>query len=405
MKIPDKYKSQGYFVRVNKEKTIRKGKGYHYRAIFAIWDGQKWNTQSTTAGLTTRDLADEWLDAKVKELTEKGKDIMLNPETVKGFAEAHYKPFLRDHKKIQYVQEFQKLDVICEFFEDKLIDEVNKLDVFAFKTWLLKRPYKRGKGEKKRSDASANRYLSRLRGLLNFAEEVGKRKSHISFKNILAKENPKQAYISFEEFMRVLDKCYEVPKCNRWKRDRSHMRLTLIGGYTTGLRIDELRHVSRGMLRTDSAKRIGVIKLVMNDSRNKIHTKTVDISTWLYDEMEAAGVFERNGDEKVFDTTNYYNLVKDLFRRAGVSNDVTFHTLRAANATERDTAGQDRESIHAGLGWAKDSNVPEKHYLRYQDHHVIEKGSSYNERLQRLRQHHSESAAKTDGLLDAASLE
>ena len=394
MRIPDKYKPQGYFTRVNKEKTIRKGKGYQYRAIFAIWDGHKWHTQSNTKGLTTKGLADEWLDKKVKEFTAKGKDIMLNPETVKGFAEAHYKPFLRDHKKIQYEYEFQKLDVVYEFLGDKLIDEVNKLDVLAFKTWLLKRPYKRGKGEKTRSEASANRYLSRLRGLLNFAEEVGKRKNHISFKNIVAKENPKQAYISFEEFMRVLDKCYEVPKCNRWKRDRSHMRLTLIGGYTTGLRIDELRNVTRGMLRTDDAKRIGVIKLVMNDSRNKIHTKTVDISTWLYDEMEAAGVFERDDDEKVFNTTNYYNLIKDLFRRAGVSDDVTFHTLRAANATERDTAGQDRESIHAGLGWAKDSNVPEKHYLRHQDCHIVEKGSSYNERLQRLRQLHSERTAE-----------
>jgi hypothetical protein len=31
-----------------------------------------------------RGLADEWIDATVKELTEKGKDIMRNPETVKG---------------------------------------------------------------------------------------------------------------------------------------------------------------------------------------------------------------------------------------------------------------------------------------------------------------------------------
>ena len=140
MKIPDKFKSQGYFARAYKEKTIRKGKEYHYRAIFAIWDGQKWKTQSTTTGLTTRDVAEEWLDAKVQELTEKGKEIMLNPETVKGFAEAHYKPFLRDHKKIQYEYEFQKLDVIYEFLGDKLIDEVNKLDVLAFKTWLLEKP-------------------------------------------------------------------------------------------------------------------------------------------------------------------------------------------------------------------------------------------------------------------------
>lgn len=108
----------------------------------------------------------------------------------------------------------------------------------------------------------------------------------------------------------------------------------------------------------------------------------MDISTWLYDEMEAAGVFEGNDHERLFDKTNYYKLIKDFFQRAGVSGDDTFHTLRAANATERDTAGQDRESIHAGLGWAKDSNVPEKHYLRHQDYYVIEKGSSYNDRLQ-----------------------
>ncbi len=96
---------------------------------------------------------------------------------------------------------------------------------------------------------------------------------------------------------------------------------------------------------------------------------------------------------------------KDLFKRAGVSPDVTFHTLRAANATERDTAGQDRESIHAGLGWSKDSNVPEKHYLRHQDYHVIEKGKIFNERLQRLRREHAEKNAISGDVLDADNLE
>lgn len=392
MKIADKYKPQGYFADTYKEETIRKGE-YKYRAVFAIWDGQKWHQQSCTKGLYTQALADEWLDKKVQEFKEKGKDIMLNPETVAGFADAHYKPFLMNHKKIKYQYEFQKLDVICEFLGNKLVDEVSKLDAFAFKTWLLEKPYKQGKVEKERTEASAHRYLSRLRGLLNFAEEVGKRKNHFSFKGIIVKEKPKTAYISFDEFMRVLDACYEVPKCNRWKRDRSHMRLTLIGGYTTGLRIDELRHVTRGMIRTDDEKRVGIIKLEMPDSKNKIHTKTVDISTWLYNEMEAAGVFEKGDDETVFNTTNYYPLVKDLFKRAGVSSDVTFHTLRAANATERDTAGQDRESLQAGLGHKKGSGVTERHYLRHQDYHVIEKGKVFNERLEILLKEHANKKA------------
>jgi integrase len=405
VRIPDKYIPQGYFADVSKEKTIRKGE-YRYRAVFAIWDGQRWHPESSTKGLTTRGLADEWLDAKVKALTEKGADIMLNPETVSGFTEAHYKPYLKNHKKIQYKFEFRKLDVICEFLGKKLIDEVSKLDVFAFKTWLMERPYKRGKSEQERSEASAHRYLSRLRGLLNFAEEVGKRKNHISFKDIIEKESPKTAYISFEEFLRVLDACYEIPKCNRWKRDRSHMRLTLIGGYTTGLRINELRNVTRRMILTDDLERRGVIKLGMPDARNKIHTKTVDISTWLYDEMQAAGVFDLADDATVFNTTNYYNLVKDLFARAGVSPDVTFHTLRAANATERDTAGQDRESLQVGMGHAKGSGVTERHYLRHQDYHIIEKGAVYNDRLERLRREHGlKRPHAPDDVLDAETLD
>jgi hypothetical protein len=35
MKIAEKYKQQGYFARSYKEKTIRKGREYEYRAIFA----------------------------------------------------------------------------------------------------------------------------------------------------------------------------------------------------------------------------------------------------------------------------------------------------------------------------------------------------------------------------------
>jgi len=405
MRIADKYKKDGYFARTYKEETIRKGE-YRYRAVFAIWDGQKWHTESCTKGLLTKDLADEWLTTKRQQFVDKGKEIMLNPETVRGFVETYYKPYLKNEKKIKYKYEFQKLDVICEYLGDKLIDEVNKLDVLTFKTQILERRYKRGTTERERTEQSAHRYLSRLRGLLNFAVEVEKRKNQISFRNIIKKETAKKSYISFEEFLRVLDACYEIPKCNRWKRDRSHLRLTLIGAYTTGLRIDELRHVTRPMIRTDDKNRVGVIKLEMQDSQNKIHSKTVDISTWLYDEMESAGVFDLDDNAAVFNTTNYYKLVKDLFARAGVSEDVTFHTLRAANATERDTAGQDRESLQAGMGHAKGSGVTEKHYLRHQDYHVIEKGAVFNKRLERLRKEHNvKTTSETDSVLDAETLD
>src|SRR5688572_20709420 len=134
MKIPAKYIPQGYYADSFKEKTIRKGKEYKYRAAFAIWDGHKWHTEYCTKGLVTKELADNWLKAKVDQFKEDGTDIMLNPETVSGFVEAHYKPFLID-QGIQFKYEFQKLDVICEFLGEKLINKVTLLDAQAFKNW------------------------------------------------------------------------------------------------------------------------------------------------------------------------------------------------------------------------------------------------------------------------------
>lgn len=74
-----------------------------------------------------------------------------------------------------------------------------------------------------------------------------------------------------------------------------------------------------------------------------------------------------------------------LFKLAGIDPEATFHTLRAASATNRDGAGQDFDALEDKLGDAKGSTLTRKHYIRLDDRQVIDASAVYNEYLERLR--------------------
>ncbi len=83
--------------------------------------------------------------------------------------------------------------------------------------------------------------------------------------------------------------------------NRKRWRLVLIAAYTLGCRVDELVHIKGAHIKyLDAEKRVGLIELTMPDSRNKIHTKKMPITTWLFDEMEEGGVFKKAADERLF---------------------------------------------------------------------------------------------------------
>lgn len=60
----------------------------------------------------------------------------------------------------------------------------------------------------------------------------------------------------------------------RKPENRKRCRLVLVAAYTLGCRVDELFHIVGSHTKfLDEVKRVGLIKLNMPDSRNKIHTK------------------------------------------------------------------------------------------------------------------------------------
>lgn len=394
--IGKKHQAAGIYTNVFKEG--KNGKKKTYRAVFALWDGKDWNIQSKREGLVTKADGWTWIDEKQAEHKRTGTAVMLAKGSFAEFAEKHYKPYLKTKGLKTFDEECRKLDTMTEFFGDEPVKNIDYLRLMEFRDWLMAKPYTRQKRAGKtvetvsfdRTDASAHRYGSRLRHLLKFAIKAKQLHALPAFDDFIIADNesPKTVNITHEEFMRMLAACETIPKGGRENRHR--WRLVLIAAYTLGCRVGELWEIRRSDITSlDHEKRVGVIEIAKNKiarGKAKTTTKKVAITQWLYDEMEAVGAFDKASDERLFMwTKEYRRVIKSLKKLAGVNEEATFHTLRAASATNRDAAGQDFDSLQSELGHAKGSNITRKHYIRPQDKQIIDNAAGYNDYLERLR--------------------
>jgi integrase len=398
--IGKKHQASGIYTNVFVEG--KNGKKKTYRAVFALWDGKEWKVESRRSGLVTRADGWAWIEERQEEHKRTGTSVMLAKGGFAEFVEQHYKPYLKMKGLKTLEEELQKLDTMAEFFGDEPVKNIDYLRVMNFKAWILAKPYTRQKRlgnkvetvEHERSDASAHRYLSRLRHLLKFAIKAKQLHALPAFDDAIeaGNESPKEVNMSHQDFMRLLDACEIVPKGAT--QNRRGWRLVLIAAYTLGCRVGELWDIRRSDVTSlDSKKRVGVITIRKNKmirGKAKTTTKKVAITRWLYDEMEAAGAFEKADDERLFMWTKEYRgpVVNDkysLYKLAGIDPEATFHTLRAASATNRDAAGQDFAALQDELGHAKGSTITRKHYIRPDDRQVIDASATYNEYLERLR--------------------
>lgn len=394
--IGKKHQTAGIYTNVFTEG--KNGKKKTYRAVFALWDGKDWNVKTKREGLVTKADGWTWIEEKQEEHKQKGTAVMLAKGSLAEFVERHYKPYLKTKGLKTFEEECRKLDTIAEFFGNEPVKNIDYLRVMEFKTWIMTKPYTREKRigkaietvEYERTDASAHRYLSRLRHLLKFAIKAKQLHALPAFDDAIIADNecPKTANITHEEFMRMLAACEIIPKGGRENRHR--WRLVLIAAYTLGCRVGELWNIQRrDVTSLDVENRTGVITITKNKmtrGKSKTTTKKVAITQWLYDEMQAEGALDKANDERLFMwTKEYRRVIKSLKKLACVNAEATFHTLRAASATNRDAGGQDFNSLQAELGHAKGSVVTRKHYIRPQDKQIMDNAASYNDYLERLR--------------------
>lgn len=393
--IAESHKERGYFITAQKDG--KDGAAQMYRGIFAVFDvkSTKWHVSSQTGFKTKRD-AKSWAEEKYADLNEKGAAATIasvkGRTNFAGFVEKHYREYLEHDRQIKGIkQELQKLDVLIEFFGMDRIEDIDLLRLKEFKKWLLKRPYvrKEGGNEFYLSSTTTHRYLARLKHLLRYASDtLGTRVP--PFRDLIKKsdEKPRGVKFTFDEFQRMLLACDRL--FPRKPENRQRWRLVLIAAYTLGCRVDELFHIRGANIKfIDEVKRVGLIELNMPDSRNKIHTKKMPITSWLFDEMESAGVFNKGANERLFMWTKAYRKPFDEIRdEAKVNPKGTFHTLRATSATDKAASGQDLDAIQQEVGHRKGSGVTSRHYIHFEDRQIVEAATLFNEKLERMRNNH-----------------
>ena len=386
------HKQKGYFITAQKDGKVRSTQ--MYRSIFAVYDDKGGNWHKTSKkGFTTKRDAKAWAEERYAELAEKGRIAVLasiqNRTNFTAFVERYYRDYLENERQIKGIkQELHKIGVLVEFFGKDRIEDIDLLRIQEFKKWLLNRPYKRkhGKEELRLSRTTAHRYLARLKHLLRYAADtLGTRVP--PFRDLIKKsdESVKSEKFTFDELQRMLNACSEL--FPRRRENRKRWRLVLIAAYTLGCRVDELYQLKgRHIKAIDDVKRVGLLELDMPDSRNKIHTKKMPITTWLYDEMQAAGMFEKAEDERLFMWTKAYRKPFEMIREKAKANPKgTFHTIRATSITDKAASGQELAAIQQEAGHRKGSTITSKHYIRFEDRQIIESASLFNERLERMR--------------------
>lgn len=418
MRIPDIYKQgEGIYKTINKEPykykkaTAKTDKPKtKYRAVFALWNGEDWCAAAGHPQSKKFDSpkdAEKWLDERLRQHEREGTSVMTAKDGFREFVERDYLPVLKKKDLTTLDREVQKLKTLVGYFGDTPLKNIDYLKVNEFSNWFKDQPYitKGSKVEKERSGATVNRYLERLRHCLNVALKAGKIKAVPSFEDAWWPTNGSTATITREEFKRMLAACEITPQGATESRHK--WRLVLIAAYTMGCRVGELWSIRRrDVTSLDKVNRVGVITVEKNKvKRNKKgekkkEYKKLEISTWLYDEMEAAGAFKKGDDERLFMWTREYRRIFktgkfSIMNLAKVNPNATFHTLRSASASNREIY-QDYEAMQQVIGH-KTNKVTDS-YIRHDDRQILERGKGYNQFLEDFR------PKETDDVLDAETL-
>jgi integrase len=403
LKIGKAHEQHGYFMTAQKDG--KHGGTQMYRGVFTVYDSKagKWHPTSDT-GYTTRKDAKKWAQDQFAEFKKQGKTATIASKKGKtnfaNFAE-RYKEFLQENIK-GWVAESRKVDTLIEFFADDDLKDIDYDRIEDFKRWFSKQTYTRKDGgqEFNREKSTVNRYLARLRHMLRNGSDRYQT-TVPTFGHFIKKSDEKEGktIIGFDEFKRMIRACDDL--FPRKPENRQGWKLVLLAAYTLGVRVNELFEIRRGdITRIDPENRVGAIGLCGEDSITKKHKKTVDIPTVLFDEMKAAGCFEKSNGERLFMWTKAYRKpFEKITELAKVNPKATFKSLRASNATARDASGQDLTAIQDTLGHVRGSTVTGTHYIEREADTVIEKAQPFNNFLKKLNW------SSDDEILNADNLE
>ncbi|HEX8565194.1 MAG TPA: tyrosine-type recombinase/integrase [Pyrinomonadaceae bacterium] len=344
----------------------------------------------TDANTALRDLRREYgkLSARIehKELTF--------ADYANSYEKTHL-PNLASHK-----QEKPRVRELVNYFGDSKLASITRSRILQFKQFLLKKPIvierkvkvdvknpvtanKLGSKIVKRTEirpreiAGVNRYLERLRHILNCAE-ADNMITAPSFKGIIdkASETKRTATISFAEYDRLLQACNE----ELYGQDRTHLKLILIGLWNLGCRYNELQKITVQDIDLENR----VVTVWTSKLKNPVQ-RLVPLFDELYDALISCGIENKSPNSYVFGQYDVKRSWKTVKRIANIEPSFRLHDIRRCFVTNAYQSEIPFEMVKKIVGHSQQSGITFDVYFGQRKEFVSLVGDKFNEfaRLQR----------------------
>lgn len=398
MKIPKKYQNQRTFDKIEynpRKSTNKKGKPIvidQYKAIFAFKraDGE-WET--LTKSLPHPDEARDWIRDRIREHENKGTTMEHRGMTLRDYAENVYKPdFLEELASAR--TEKQYIDTAVKFFGDTELEAIKPIQLRRYKKHLQTTSGKVRKDGTpiERGFRTVNAYLVRLRALLNQAAADEVIKSAPSFKKLIdtAKETPRSKTIKADEHERLLKACDVV----KGGRDRSHLKLVLIGLHELGCRRVELHQI----LVRDIDLASGIVWVWEAKRKVRVQRQT-PITDSLREAIEHYRIMDMPSDARVFGEYQDFGSWETAKKLAGVDMDLNLNDYRHTALTNAHEAKVSSIDIKNWYGHSTKSKITDTVYINPRTDYIREEIAKVNEYMRQRRQ-----SIPTEGVIQTESV-
>ena len=246
------------------------------------------------------------------------------------------------------------LNRFLDFTKIKTCEQISIKNIKKFRLWLNRQKNQRGKTIKKKTQ---NHYLIALRAFLKYLAKqdikcVSPEKIELS-----KTEERIVEFLDQNDLKKFLNMPLNIKNANIiQKRDKAILELF----FSTGLRVSELANLRKDRLnlkkdeftirgKGDKPRLVFLSNSAKKHLKNYLNLRT-DISLFLFIRHDKASRRNQNKKEKPLSPRSIERLVKKYAQAAGITKNVTPHTLRHSFATDLLSNGADIRSVQSMLG-------------------------------------------------------
>lgn len=268
-----------------------------------------------------------------------------------------FKEYLEIEKNcaIKTVENYEfYLNRFLDFTKIKTCEQISIKNIKKFRLWLNRQRNKKGKTIKKKTQ---NHYLIALRAFLKYL--IKQDIESLSPEKIeLAKTEERIVeFLDKDDLKKFLSAPLNTKNIKIiQKRDKAILELF----FSTGLRVSELTNLRRDRLNLKKDEftirgKGGKPRIVFLSNNAKKYLRDylnlrTDISLFLFIRYDKASRRDQNKKEKPLTPRSIERIVQKYARAAGISKNVTPHTLRHSFATDLLSNGADIRSVQTMLG-------------------------------------------------------